>query len=93
MKTSSVNQSAPIAAVDTLSKMAKRDPKGMIIGVLVVFCFVFLYGWHRAEARKDEMVDTYNVLIFGLVRQVDKNAQDIGDIKTRKSVEDSLQNK
>ncbi len=91
MKQQNENQSAPIKAIDSIAKMATKDAKGTIIGVLVVFCFVFLYGWHRAENRKDEAVDAYNVLIFELVRQVNKNEKDIGEIKTRRAVEDSLQ--
>lgn len=85
--------SVTIKGVGAIAKLVGKDPKSTMIGILCVFSSVFLYGWIKAEKRKDEMVDTYNVLIFSLVRQTEKIEQAVETIKVRKEVEDSLQNK
>lgn len=93
MTQKSDSQSAQLQAVGFLTKIFGKDPRSTMLAVCVLIIAYLFYENHNKDVRNNQTIDTYNVLVFGLVKDVNKNGKDIEQIKTKKVVEDSLQTK
>ena len=84
------NQPAHIKAISAIAKLAGKDAKSTVIAILTVIVFWLMYENHKKDLRNNEIVDVYNVLIFGLVKDVNKNSNEIEKIATKQEIKDSL---